>query len=77
MVHIIRIDVLVMFKVDWTQLEAWELDEFVVSSMVIASYQLNPVLKLKLKKIACIIKCITAIIVVIEFIECISGIGNE
>jgi hypothetical protein len=45
--------------------------------MVIAPYQLNPVPKLRLKKITCIIECISAVIVVIEFIECISDIESE
>jgi hypothetical protein len=77
LVHIKYIDVLAMFKIDWSQLEAWELDEFVISSTDIASYQLNPVLDLRLEKITCIIECISAIIIVIKSIECISGIESE
>jgi hypothetical protein len=77
LVHTIYIDVLAMFKNDWSQLEPWELDEFVISNTDIASYQLNPVLDLRLEKIACIIECISAIIVVIKSIECISGIESE
>jgi hypothetical protein len=45
--------------------------------MDIASYQLNPVLDLRLEKIACMIECISAIIVVIKSVECISGIESE
>jgi hypothetical protein len=45
--------------------------------MVIAPYQLNSVLKVRLKEIACIIEYISAVIVVIEFIECISDIESE
>jgi hypothetical protein len=76
-VHTIYIDVLAVLKVDWSQLKAWELDEFVKSNTDIASYQLNPVLDLRLEKITYMIECISAIIVIIKSIECISGIGSE
>jgi hypothetical protein len=49
----------------------------VISNTNIASYQLNPVLDLRLEKIAYVIECISAIIVVTKSIECISGIESE
>jgi hypothetical protein len=77
LVHTIYVDVLAVLKVDWSQLKAWELDEFVKSNTDIVSYQLNPVLDLRLEKITYMIECISVIIVIIKSVKCISGIGSE
>jgi hypothetical protein len=76
-VHTIYIDILAVLEVDWSQLKAWELDEFVKNNTDIASYQLNPVPDLRLEKIAYMIGCISVIIVIIKSVKRISGIGSE